>query len=488
MDYIEDEADNPQTVFHTLKDAVLAPYRIATSPTLLRTYLTTILFFIASSILFAVAVVAYTSFYYAYIPIRGLSAPVYLQYNHAAQTPQTEGPDLRVNQQTCQTSQTRHPYGIANVQGLVSRQKYDIIVTMNVPRSERNLAAGNWMLSLEMRSPETGGGGMKGLLGWDEEWEVDDYSQGGTSGTTTDKVSAAQQPAEDLGSKSKADKPVVLARSRRPAILTYRSWTTELAHRVLRLPLYILGFGHEAEQVKVKMMEGVAFDKGWRNVPSSLRLEVRSKSPLEVYSTSVRVIARLEGIRYIMYTYRLSSAVLFTGVFWGVEMGVVLLTWGLFSLFFANSEHDGHRSGDGNPVSGSASNALSSPASSPSGIKQEDDPIGAITPKTEPAEESAPPTPMSDTSRTFPTLSGHQPLYYSSSEPKNEGGSGRVGTPGMEDVQIKEEEADDEEDDDFLLEDPPASRDLDSGIGTGLDSGVESGKGLGRRRSGRRGR
>lgn len=460
-----------------VKDAILAPFRVVTSPTLLRTYLKTVLFFIASSILFAVAVVAYSTFYYAYIPIRGLSTPVYLQYDHATQAACVGGANLCNNQKTCQT---RHPYGIASVQGLVSKQKYDVVVDMRIPRSERNLEAGNWMLSLEMRSPETGGGGMKGMLGWDEEWEVDDYSQGGASGTTTDKFSAAQQPVEDLGSKSKAEKPMVLARSRRPAILTYRSWITELAHRAMRLPLYVIGFGHEAESVKVTMMEGVVFEKGQRNVPSSLRLEVRSNPPLEVYNISVRVVARLEGIRWFMYTYRLTSAAIFTGVFWGVEIGVVLFTWALFSLCFAKLD-DQQQEDDG-------SGPRASSSSSKQQLKQEDESAaggpGAVTPKTEPPE-SGPPTPLSDTSRTFPTLSGHAPLHYSSSEPNRQ--ESRATTPRSEEVQIKqEEEADDEEDDDFLLEEPISGRaaELDSGIGTGVDSGAEREK-LGRRRSGR---
>ncbi|PVI06108.1 hypothetical protein DM02DRAFT_610066 [Periconia macrospinosa] len=472
MEDAEDEYER-HSVLHSLKNAILAPFRIATSPTLLRTYLKTFLFLIASSILFAVALVAYTSFYYAYIPIRGLSAPVYLQYDHVAQTqiPTLEGVGVWV-----ECRKIKHPYGIANVQGLVSRQKYDVVVDMHVPRSERNLAAGNWMLSLEMRGPEMGGGDMKGMLGWDEEWEMDGYSQETVSEPATDKFE--QKAPDDLGSKSKAEKPIVLARSRRPAILTYRSRVTELAHRVLRLPLYVLGFGHEGEHVTTKMMEGVIFEKGWRNVPSSLRLEVRSNLPLEVYGITVRVVARLEGIRWIMYTYRLSSAAFFISIFWGVEMGVVLLTWGIFSLFFSRLDE---RDAPDSP------SKISTP-SEKRRIKQEDDSFTTVlTPKTDAAEESLPATPLSDTSRTFPTLSRHQPLHYSSSETKHEEGA----IENDEDVKIKEEEeADDEEDDDFLLEEPltRSAADLDSGIGTGLESSAERDKGLGRRRSGRWGR
>lgn len=321
------------------------------------------------------------------------------------------------------------------------------------------------MLGLEMRGPTTIGGGVKGMLGWEEEWDVDDYSQGPNAGSMTEKVAG-----DGIVGAGAVEKPVVLARSRRPAILTYRSWMTELAYRALRLPLYMIGWGQESEKVEVRMMEGVDFDKGWRNVPSSLRLEIRSRTPLEVYRIAVRFAARLEGLRWIMYNYRLSSFVVATSVFWGVEMSVVLLTWLAFSLCFGAAGEQEEDAGDRKK------------------IKLES---GAITPKTEPPD-SEPATPLSDTSRTFPTLSSHQRLHYTSPPDERSKAKEERETPRLEYLPVKrDEEADDEDDDesaDFLLEEPvPRSGEgvlTDSGIGTSLESSVEARTGLSRRRSG----
>ena len=432
------------------QDTLLLPVRIATSPVLLRTYLRTILLFITSTILFGLAAVAYTSFYYSYIPVRGISAPVYLQYNHEDNSRQTL---LSISD-----ARAKWPYGVANIPGLVSRQKYDVVVEMTVPRSKTNLDAGNWMVGLEMRGPSTAAGGVKGLLGWDEEWNVQDHSHGGVPGSTTQKVEA-----EGL-----AYTPTVIARSRRPAILTYRSYAIEHAHRLLRLPLYLIGWHTESEHIEISMMESVEFDRGSRNLPSSVKVEVRSRHPLEVYTMSVRFSARLEGLRWLMYRYWLSSAIAGTCLFWSVEMGVLLFTWAIFTLLFGTSSKPQDHSGQQK-------------------IKQEN---GDVTPKREPRDgHTEPGTPFSDTSHTFPTLSSHQPLHYTSTSPTSP--KSEHNTPALEDIPIREEAEADDEDDDFVLEEPVprnAERDgifTDSGIGTSMESSREHERGLNRRRSGR---
>lgn len=383
--------------------------------------------------------------------MRGISVPVYLQFDHGNSF---SFPNAQ-SQNPLSSRTNKWPYGVASVPDLVSRQKYDVVVEMTVPRSRSNLDAGNWMVGLEMRGPPTTAGGVKSMLGWDEEWDVEDYSQGGVPG-------AASQKTASNNLKSNAP---VLARSKRPTILTYRSYIIEHAYRLLRLPLYLAGWHTESEHIAINMMESVEFERGTTNVPSSVRIELRSKHPLEIYTVSVRFIAKLEGLRWLMYRYWLSSAIIFTCLFWSVEMGVLLFTWGVFTLLFSHS----------------------SPP--PNQIKQE----SHTHPK---HEDTDPGTPFSDTSRTFPTLPSHQSLQYTSPTPKPE----RDSTPSLHDIPTREEaEADDEdddEDDDFLLEVPTAmpsrpERDTaaftDSGIGTGLENERqrEEDRGLSRRRSGR---
>jgi seipin len=424
------------------QNALLFPIRIATSPPLLRTYLRTLLLLTASSILFAFAVIAYTSFYYSYVPIRGISVPVYLQFDHGT-TPNAfaDSPSKLLT-----SGGKRWPHAVAGVQGLVTRQKYDVSVELTVPRSRLNLRAGNWMLDLSLRSHPSSV--LATLLGWDDDDDNKEklVSTPGGGATTPPPLAAS--------------KPTILAHSRRPAILTYRSWPTEHIHRALRLPFYLTGFGSESETLHVVMLEAASFAE----VPTSLRLELRSTVPLEVYSARVHIRAKLEGLRWVMYRHRLLSATVFVLLFWGTEMGLLVLTWGAASLVLATSSDDGDGGRDSDDRK--------------AGIKREE-----------------PDTPASDTSHTFPTLSNQPPLRYSS--PDSTKVKSELPEPRLEDIPLKEEAEADDEEDDFVLESPPlrtGSADVlftDSGLGTGMDSERDSERDrerVRRRGSGRGGR
>jgi seipin len=361
------------------------------------------------------AVIAYTSFYYSYIPVRGISVPVYLQFDHGT------APGILVpnsERRSGQESQ-KWPHGIAPIDGLVTRQKYDISVEMRVPRSRTNLNAGNWMLDLSLRCP-TSSNSIKNMLGWDD----------------------------DTAPSNKADTPTqtqALANSRRPAILTYRSWPIEHLHRLLRLPLYLTGFGSESETLQISMLESAYFRD---TAPSSLRLELRSRTPLEVYGVKVHVVARLEGLRWAMYTHRVASAAVFVGLFWATEMGVLLLTWGVITMLFSSSSSS--------PEEEEAREAA-----------QRSTQLRKI--KTESDDDAK----FSDTDRTFPTLPSQAPLRYSSpkGKPKTE-----EQEQILHDIPPRDDAEADDEDDDFVREYAlPRSRDsqvgfTDSGLGTGVDS------------------
>ncbi|KAF3011092.1 hypothetical protein E8E13_011283 [Curvularia kusanoi] len=464
MDDPRDEYEEERSLVQTATSAALFPLRVATSPPLLRTYLRTLLLLIASTILFAFAVIAYTSFYYSYVPVRGISVPVYLQFDHGT-TPNVSPQDSsrRVGQEV-----QRWPHAVAGVKGLVNRQKYDVSVEMVVPRSRSNLRAGNWMLDLSLRSHPSSV--IANILGWDDE-------------DAEPTVASADGNADTPPPPLPLSKPQVLAHSRRPAILTYRSWPTEHIYRALRLPLYLTGFGTESETLHISMLEAAYFAS---SVPSSLRLELRSSTPLEIYAVRVHIRAKLEGLRWLMYQHRLASAGVMVLLFWATEMGVLLLTWAAASVVFG---------------SGASNTGTDSDSDSKTKTEIKSEPR-ADHPNTAHATtaENDPGTPHSDTSHTFPTLTGHAALRYSSpgatktkKEEEEESSTAR-----LEDIPLREDaeaEADDE-DDDFVLEEPAApvawSGDAlftDSGLGTGMDSERDRERErLRRRGSGRAGR
>lgn len=210
------------------------PLRAATSKTAQKAYLSTILALVASTVLFIAAAAAYIVFYYSYVPSRGFTRPVYLQFgsNHP-------------------------PYGYVSIKdALVSYQPYDIKVNLHMPRTPSNKAAGNFMVDLRLLAP----------------------------GSILDVVME--------------DDSKILAKSSRPAILNYQSNTMELVHQGANLPWHLIGWKEEAELLKVPMIEGVEFPKGWRNIPDQVRLELRSDAKLQVYSATIEITAKLRGLRY----------------------------------------------------------------------------------------------------------------------------------------------------------------------------------------------
>jgi len=60
----------------------MKPVRVATSKPARRTYLNTLLFMIASSILLGLAIVAYLLFYFNYVPQMGIERTIHLQYGY----------------------------------------------------------------------------------------------------------------------------------------------------------------------------------------------------------------------------------------------------------------------------------------------------------------------------------------------------------------------------------------------------------------------
>lgn len=373
---------------------------------------------------------------------------MYLQFDHGT-TPGLFLGDS--SQRRFGQAAQKWPHAVVGVQGLVNRQKYDVSVEMTVPRSRSNLDAGNWMLDLSLRS-HASSSGIKSMLGWDDD-------------------AVAEPTVLNGDTVASASKPTVLAHSRRPAILTYRSWPIEHLYRLLRLPLYLSGFGSESETLHLTMLEAAYFPSA---VPTSLRLELRSRAPLEVYRVRVHISAKLEGLRWLMYQHRLASAAVCVLLFWGTEMGVLMLTWGLASTLFGSSSSSRKPDGDDDDDDDDALSAPNTPR-----IKKE-------------AHADDPGTPHSDTSHTFPALSGHQALRYSSpsssSKPKYEDSA----EPRLEDIPLREDAEADDEDDDFVLQEPVPRGEgalfTDSGLGTGMDSERDRERERVRRRGSARGR
>lgn len=305
---------------------------------------------------------------------------------------------------TVDASRTAHPfpYGIADIgTDIISAQEYDVGIELRLPRTPGNRDAGNFMLEATLYAPHEKG---KGVL----EIVKDGLAHG------------EREPSTKM-----------LGRSRRSAMLTYRAEVTEYVYRFTELHWYLLGWRHEAEALDVKMFESVEFAKGWRNVPATLMVEVQSQQRLQLYGAKAVFRARLKGLRWLMYNYRITSFFVFVGVFWATEMLFAGLAWGVIALVFTTSEQE---------------------------VKAEKVHEVAEHVKEEKEEDDVK-AELSDTERTFPTTSRQQPLRYQSPVIKQEHGESEIFVP---DVSTRATEADDEDEEaDFVL---------DSGLGTSMES------------------
>lgn len=97
----------------------------------------------------------------------------------------------------------------------------------------------------------------------------------------------------------------------RPAIVPHESSLVATARTLFSLPFLLLGLMSESIEVIIPLYEGSL-------TSSTIALSV--DKPLRVYSSVLMVNAQFNGLRYLIWNYRVTSFVVFSAVFWSVEM------------------------------------------------------------------------------------------------------------------------------------------------------------------------
>ncbi|KAK3994601.1 putative adipose-regulatory protein-domain-containing protein [Cladorrhinum sp. PSN332] len=322
-------------------------YAILTSRAVQKTVISTTLLLISSVILYAIAVVAYLAFYYAYLPSLVSEEPIHLQYGYGL-----------------------HPFGIVESLDVRDRQSYDVAVEIVLPRSKENEKRGNWMVVMHLTSSPNYLGGPDFVAAEGQQQHQQSYTQ--------QRHGGGEMTVFDLESY-KRDREVLYT-SARPAILPYEDALVSTAGRLLFLPWHIF-FPKQAEAVtlRVGMAERLVFKKGSR-IPRGMVVEVQAGQGLQVYGAKVVLTAQLGGLRWVMYRWKVTSFVVITGVFWGIEMGMMCLSLLVVGGWLA-SKGGGDREEE---------------------EEEEEEEEGKRG-----VEDD-----MSDTERTFPTGRGRPPLKY----------------------------------------------------------------------------
>lgn len=233
----------------------------------------------------------------------------------------------------------------------------------------------------------------------------------------------------------------VLARSSRSAILPYANpLSAAMTQLLYRTPRSLVGLNRgEQECLTVPMFERTAFASGKGNVPRTVTVGVRSSlgSRLRVYSVRVEVQAVFVGLRWFMKRWRVTAAIIGTGVFFGVSAAACLITWALIT-FVLSSRSSGSKDAKTNAIA--------------SGKRDDDSALST-----------------SDNQASTPHIkSEHE------QDPVLEG--------AIRGADADDEDEEDEERDDYVLDEAMqeawAARERDSGIGTSMESSAAGDSGM----------
>ncbi|KAJ1324922.1 seipin [Microdochium nivale] len=263
---------------------LMRPVRLATSPPARRTYLGALLFLATSFILLCIAALAYLFFYFNYVPQKLVSVPIHLQYNAGFS-----------------------PFGVADLTStLMLEQAYDVTVELTVPRSPVNVERGNFMIAV--------------------------YALKSLPDNPAMAFKLPSDPYEHV-----TDGNVVFA-SRRPALIPYEDPLVASASRVLFLLYHIMFPMSEKTTLTVSMGELVDFKDV---LPLSILLDLQASQTLQVYSATVTLVARLSGLRWLMYNHRIFSFVVCTSVFWLSEVVSMILAWLVLAYLMSSQQPKG---------------------------------------------------------------------------------------------------------------------------------------------------
>ena len=108
---------------------------------------------------------------------------------------------------------------------------------------------------------------------------------------------------------------------RRPALLTYASPLVRTLKTLMASPLLVAGWVREQEDLTVVLAEAAVFS----HEPRAGRVEIDAR--IAVYNARLEFSARLSGLRWLMYHWRLPTALALIGLFWGTELVYAALVW-----------------------------------------------------------------------------------------------------------------------------------------------------------------
>ncbi|KAG0261803.1 hypothetical protein BG011_000634 [Mortierella polycephala] len=253
--------------------------QVLASPALRRKVVKSIVASLVLALLVGLSLSAYLGFYWLYIPQQGHIEQVYLQHSWLSD-PNSNAYGQYGPEGTAAIIEFSRD--LQRGQLLRGDQAYDISVNLEVPTSKRNMELGNFMVIIKL-----------------------------------------------FGSHDGVFK--LITSSSRPTMLTYESTPLRLMRTVWRAVPLVLRWSTEAQTIKVPLIENFVEDA---SNPVTRAYILISNPDLQIYSSTIHIDARFHGLRYFMYYYKFSTAIIFMSIFIFWEVIFSVLTWHLLVGWF----------------------------------------------------------------------------------------------------------------------------------------------------------
>ncbi|KAI8608720.1 putative adipose-regulatory protein-domain-containing protein [Chytriomyces sp. MP71] len=248
-----------------------------TSDSTQQSALGTIVFTVITIVLFVLAAVTYAIFYAAYMPNDVTRVPAYLSFQDSisVSTFGVQFPEAVVDF----TSKTILPQHT-----LRPDQHYTIGVELRVPDAPTNYEPGNFMISLNL--------------------------------------TAAGSPK---------NKNSILASSKRPALVAYKSMLLRSLETIYRAFSLINGWTHEGQTIRTLMIDDYVEREDMPLNKASLKIHTAA---VQIQACYITLAAHFQGLRFFMHDWFYTTAALFIifFMFWYALLGVLL--WRMFVSWF----------------------------------------------------------------------------------------------------------------------------------------------------------
>ncbi|XP_053576026.1 seipin [Bombina bombina] len=216
-----------------------------------------------------VSIFLYGSFYYSYMPTVKYSSPVYYQYSTSCDPP----PGILCSFPTANVSLLRNNRDRVLMHG----QPYRISVELHLPESLANQDLGMFMMTMSC------------------------YTRGG------------QQ----------------ISFTARSAMLHYKSRLLRTLETLATFPLLLMGLSEEKQSLEVELYSEYREDPYVPTVGALIQIQ---SLRIQLYTAELRIHAHFTGLRYLLYNFPVTSAVIAIGsnfVFLSVLVLLSYIQWGV---------------------------------------------------------------------------------------------------------------------------------------------------------------